>query len=352
MDSYQEEEGKGAGRASSGPPLPRPARQPGGDRQGSRSEAGPIAGLDEPRPGDGTGIGTGTESIPAPREASGSPAPAGPAERPAPTGPAEPPGLPGPPEFSGPPGSLGPPEPPGATEALAPRAGPAPGAAPAPPGGMAGLSLPYQVAAAVSLALIAALACVHLAMVFLHVAPSNTVTKQHGAAVDGWVYPEFEQNWKLFAPNPLQQNIAVQVRAEYTARDGSRNTSDWIDLSAQDGAQIRHNLLPSHIQQNQLRRAWDFYAGSHDTENRPEGLRGRLSESYMRRIVMLRLNRHDLGGPIERIQLRASTGAIEAPEWSNEKIDTRPVHRELPWWTVTSADLPGGVDNDRAEAAR
>ncbi|MFJ8073577.1 DUF5819 family protein [Streptomyces sp. NPDC096176] len=217
---------------------------------------------------------------------------------------------------------------------------------------MAGLSLPYQVAAAVALGLIAVVACVHLTMVLLHVAPSNTVTKQHGEAVDGWVYPEFEQNWKLFAPNPLQQNIAVQVRAQYTAADGSRRSSDWIDLSAEDGSKIRGNLLPSHLHQNQLRRAWDFYLGSHDTENRPNGLRGRLSESYIRRIAMLRLDRHDLGGPVERIQLRASTTSIEAPEWSDEKTDTRPVHRELPWWTVTAADLPGGVDNGREQAGR
>lgn len=236
-------------------------------------------------------------------------------------------------------------EPPGAPPAGATAGDP-------PSAGIAGLSLPYQAAAGVALVLIAAVACVHLAMIFLHVAPSNTVTKQHGEAVDAWVYPEFEQNWKLFAPNPLQQNIAVQVRAEYTAATGHRRTSDWIDLSAQDGAEIRGNLLPSHIHQNQLRRAWDFYVGSHDTENRPNGMRGRLSESYVRRIVMLRLDGHDLGGPVERIQLRSSTTNIDAPGWSDEKTDLRPVHRELPWWTVTEADLPGDAGNDRTGGER
>ncbi|MER5462889.1 DUF5819 family protein [Streptomyces sp. NPDC002668] len=221
---------------------------------------------------------------------------------------------------------------------------------PAPATGMAALSLPYQVAAAVSLAIVGTLACVHLAMVFLHVAPSNTVTKQYGEAVDGWVYPEFEQNWKLFAPNPLQQNVAVQVRAEYTVSDGSRRSSDWIDLTAEDAGAIRGNLLPSHVQQNELRRGWDFYVNSHDNDNRPNGLRGQLSESYVRRIVMQRLETHDLGGPVERIQLRSSTRSVKAPEWSDEKIDTRPVHRVLPWWTVTAGDLPGGVRNGRTEA--
>lgn len=221
---------------------------------------------------------------------------------------------------------------------------------PVPVRGMAALSLPYQFAAAVSLAIIGALACVHLAMVFLHVAPSNTVTKEYGKAVDGWVYPEFEQNWKLFAPNPLQQNVAVQVKVEFTAPDSSRKTTDWIDLTAEDGEAIRGNLLPSHVQQNELRRAWDFYLNSHDNENRANGVRGQLSESYVRRIVMMRLDAHDLGGPVERIQLRSSTRSVKAPEWSDEKIDTRPAYRVLPWWMVTAADLPEGVSNGRTEA--
>ncbi|MFD7439952.1 DUF5819 family protein [Streptomyces sp. NPDC059909] len=223
------------------------------------------------------------------------------------------------------------------------------------PGGIVSLSLPYQVVAAVALAIIGVFACAHLAMVFLHVAPSNTVTKQHGEAVDGWIYPEFEQNWKLFAPNPLQQNIGVQVRAEVTDGDGVRSTSEWIDLSAEDAEAIRGNLLPSHADQNELRRAWDFYANSHTDDNRPNGLRGQLSERYIRRIVMMRLEHHDLAGKVERVQLRSVTRSVKAPVWSKEKTDTRPYYRVLPWWKVTDADLPLNTRNDAAastEAAK
>ncbi|MEJ8658493.1 DUF5819 family protein [Streptomyces sp. MS1.AVA.4] len=225
-------------------------------------------------------------------------------------------------------------------------------------GGIASLSLPYQVVAAVALALVGLFACIHLAMVFLHVAPSNTVTKQHGKGVDEWIYPEFEQNWKLFAPNPLQQNIAVQVRAEIVGTDGARRTTDWIDLSAEDGDAIRGNPLPSHVDQNELRRGWDFYANSHTDDNKSNGLRGQLSERYIRRIVMMRLENHDLGGHVERIQLRSATRSVKAPVWSKERTDTRPFHRVLPWWTVTSADLAldvrnaGTADESGTEAGR
>jgi hypothetical protein len=197
-------------------------------------------------------------------------------------------------------------------------------------------------------------------MVFLHVAPANTVSKRHGGAVDDYIYPEFEQNWKLFAPNPLQQNIAVQVRAKVRTPDGGLVTTGWTDLSAQDGAAIHHNLIPSHTQQNELRRGWDFFAGSHGADNRPDGLRGQLSEQYLRRIVMLRLATERHGGTVEQVQVRSAATPVPPPPWSDEAIDTKTVYRVLPWWPVTSADLPdpasrasrGSRDSGTARADR
>ncbi|MFH8564641.1 DUF5819 family protein [Streptomyces sp. NPDC017988] len=266
------------------------------------------------------------------------------------------------PQAPGPGPALPPPDPaaaPGAPTAApgAPTAAPpAPAAAPtAPPPGIAGLKLGYQIAAACALVLVAVASCVHVGMLFLHVAPSNTLTKQHGDAVDAWIYPEFEQNWKLFAPNPLQQNIAVQARAELRTADGGVRTTDWYDLSARDGADIDGNLLPSHTQQNELRRAWDFYAGSHDAQNRPVGLRGQLSERYIRRIAYMRLDRERPGGKgdeIVRVQLRSRTTNVRPPKWSEEKVSPKPVHRLLPWWPVTPDDLPlasGDTSQDGSE---
>ncbi|WP_399927349.1 DUF5819 family protein [Streptomyces kanamyceticus] len=260
------------------------------------------------------------------------------------------------------PGPALPPDPaaaPGTPTAAPPdlaAAPPAPAVVPtAPPPGIAGLKLGHQIAAACALVLVAVAACVHVGMLFLHVAPSNTLTKQHGDAVDAWIYPEFEQNWKLFAPNPLQQNIAVQARAELRTADGGVRTTDWYDLSARDGADIDGNLLPSHTQQNELRRAWDFYAGSHDAQNRPIGLRGQLSERYIRRIAYMRLDRERPGGKgdeIVRVQLRSRTTNVRPPKWSEEKVSPKPVHRLLPWWSVTPDDLPlasGGTSENGSE---
>ncbi|MEU1849380.1 DUF5819 family protein [Streptomyces sp. NPDC019990] len=216
--------------------------------------------------------------------------------------------------------------------------------------GTAALSLGYRIGVALALAAVAVGVCVHVGMTFLHVAPANTVTREHGRAVDDWIYPEFEQNWKLFAPNPLQQDISIQARADVRDGKGGTVTTGWYDLSAEDGRAIDGNLLPSHTQQNALRRAWDFFVATHDSENRPVGLRGSLSESYLRRIVVLRLDRDDAvravargGGAVERVQVRSRTSNVPPPEWSREKVSTTPSYRELPWWPVPRAEARGGV---------
>ncbi|MET9731856.1 DUF5819 family protein [Streptomyces sp. NPDC006458] len=210
--------------------------------------------------------------------------------------------------------------------------------------GIAALSPRYQVGVALALAGVAVGVCVHLGMVFLHIAPSNTVSKKHAETIGAWVYPEFEQNWKLFAPNPLQQNISVQVRAQISTADGGRRVTDWRDLSAQDGRAIDGNLLPSHTQQNELRRAWDFFQATHDADNRPAGVRGMLAESYLRRIAVLRLERAGATGrgeAVELVQVRSSTTNVPPPKWSEEEVSQKPTHRVLPWWTVSRDEAEG-----------
>ena len=290
---------------------------------------------------------------PDPDAPTGSPDPGKRSEPAGPSGPAE---AVGPAELVGParsPQSAGSPWPAVRSRPPEPAGSPWP-AEPYPPGeprtGVAALSLRYRIGVALALAVVAVGVCVHLGMTFLHVAPANTVTKAHGKAVDDWIYPEFEQNWKLFAPNPLQQNISIQVRAGIRGPDGMTVTTGWYDLSAEDGRAIDGNLLPSHTQQNELRRAWDFYVATHDGENRPVGLRGSLSESYLRRIMVLRLDRDDAvrattggAGVIERVQMRSRTSNVPPPEWSREKVSMTPSYRELPWWKVPQDEAAGGA---------
>ncbi|WP_461030170.1 DUF5819 family protein, partial [Streptomyces sparsus] len=218
---------------------------------------------------------------------------------------------------------------------------------PDPPGALA-LAPSSRILLAVAVAVVAVAVVVHLGMVFLHVAPSNTLSKQYASTVDGYVYPEFEQNWKLFAPNPLQQNIAVHARAELDGGpggdgpgDGGSDTTTWVNLTAIDAGHVRGNPFPSHVAQNELRRAWDFFNNSHDSDGRATGRRGELSEAYLKRIVMLRLGGRLDVDRVRRVQVRSATSAVAPPPWSGETVDTETKYRVLPWWPVTDTDIPG-----------
>ncbi|NSC22775.1 hypothetical protein FM076_17005 [Streptomyces albus subsp. chlorinus] len=209
--------------------------------------------------------------------------------------------------------------------------------------GIAALSLPARIFVAIAVAVVTVGVAFHVAMVFLQTAPDNTISKRHADVVDSYVYPEFERNWKLFAPNPLQQNVAVHARATVAKEDGGTETTGWVNLSAMDGEAIDGNPAPSHTQQNELRRAWEFYVDNHDEKGKPYGLRGRLSEQYIKRIVMLRFGSELNGGSVERVQVRSAVTPVAPPKWSEEKADLRTQYSVQPWWQVTSADLPGGA---------
>jgi hypothetical protein len=178
----------------------------------------------------------------------------------------------------------------------------------------------------------------HLAMVFLHVAPSNTLSRGHATAISEYIYPEFEQNWKLFAPNPLQQNIHVEARAETLLPGGAKKTTGWVDMTGQDIDAMRHDPAPSHSEQNELRRAWSFYSDTHDTTEQPNGGdRSDMSRTYLQRILEKRFGTEIDGGRVVRIQARVATTQVPQPSWSGGQSGASTAqYRELPWWIANT----------------
>jgi len=62
--------------------------------------------------------------------------------------------------------------------------------------------------------------------VFLHVAPPNTLSNEHAAAVSDYIYPEFEQNWKLFARTRCSRTSTSRL-ARGPQADGSTEVTGW-----------------------------------------------------------------------------------------------------------------------------
>ncbi|MFJ1783519.1 DUF5819 family protein [Streptomyces anulatus] len=180
-------------------------------------------------------------------------------------------------------------------------------------------------------------ALAHVGLVFLHVAPSNVVSQRFSAQVDAWIYPLFEQNWRLFAPDPDSVNRQISARTAHTAPDGSVQVSSWVDLTAVDASAIEHNAFPSHTSQNMLRRSWTSYVELHGGDDVPRSERAVMMQRYLRNIAADRMTGQD-GKAFENIQLRVVTVPVAAQGSTDRERRAAAVKnaetRLLPWWKV------------------
>ncbi|MFD3549314.1 DUF5819 family protein [Streptomyces sp. NPDC058655] len=177
----------------------------------------------------------------------------------------------------------------------------------------------------------------HVVLLFLHVAPPNSVSNRFSPQINAWVFPIFEQNWRLFAPEPDSVNRTILARTAHTAPNGSAQVSAWFDLSAIDNAAVEHNVFPSHTTQNLLRRAWTSYGETHGGDDTAHSDRAVMMQKYLRNIAVDRVRAHRDGAAFDFIQLRVLTQPIAAPGTSADKHPPTPAdERLLPWWKVTS----------------
>lgn len=175
---------------------------------------------------------------------------------------------------------------------------------------------------------------VHVVLVFLHVAPANPLSKRYGPQINAWVFPFFEQNWRLFAPDPESVNRRILVRTAHTERDGSVQVSPWFDLTAVDSSAVEHQAFPSHTAQNLLRRAWAGYVDSHGGDDKAHTERALMMRKYLGNIAADRVAARR-GGTFDFVQLRVITLPIAAPGAAAGDRPPSPVeNRLLPWWKV------------------
>ncbi|MCF4139423.1 DUF5819 family protein [Streptomyces sp. Tue 6430] len=176
---------------------------------------------------------------------------------------------------------------------------------------------------------------VHVVLVFLHVAPANPVSKRYSPMINSWVYPYFEQNWRLFAPDPESVNRQILARTAHTGPGGSMRVSSWFDLTAVDASAVAHQPFPSHTAQNMLRRAWAGYVDSHGGDDKARTERAMMMQKYLSNIAADRVAAHD-GGAFGFIQLRVVTLPVAAPGTADGDRPPTPVeNRLLPWWKVS-----------------
>lgn len=84
----------------------------------------------------------------------------------------------------------------------------------------------------------------HIFATFLWIGPSNGLRDAVPAkALSGYMLPLFGQSWSVFAPEPINGNVTLEVRA-YVGDEGSGHVTDWVNASAAELDMAHHNLFP------------------------------------------------------------------------------------------------------------
>ena len=203
---------------------------------------------------------------------------------------------------------------------------------------LAALPLPLRAATRATAALLVLVSLLHVVFLFLHVAPANPISQRYARQIQGWVYPFFEQNWRLFAPEPESSVPQISARTVRTSAGGSQQVSGWFDLTAVDNAGVLHDPFPSHTTQNMLRRAWSGYLETHGNSDVSYTDRAEMWQEYLRNIAVDRVSAAGTGA-IDGIQLRVRTTPVAGDDVAGHPLRVPPSAvdtRNLPWWKVTA----------------
>lgn len=183
---------------------------------------------------------------------------------------------------------------------------------------------------ALSVALTAGAAAVHLTATFFANAPSSVVTQRYHTQLTWWTSPLLTQNWQLFAPNPISENVEIDARASV---GGSGSVTSWIDLSAIDQAASTDNPAPSHLTMNALRNAWLEYTSTHDADDRPNAPLAATAQQYLQSLVLGYLRPH-VSGSIASVQVRFIVTLVPGDGRTAQQM--APQTQTLPWWVMGS----------------
>lgn len=107
----------------------------------------------------------------------------------------------------------------------------------------------------------------HIFATFLWIAPPSGLRELvPGQILRTYMLPMFGQSWSVFAPEPINGDYRLQVRAVVTEA-GTTRTTPWVDATAAELAMGHHNLFPPRLAMqstdlaSRYKGAWDGLTG-------------------------------------------------------------------------------------------
>jgi hypothetical protein len=150
--------------------------------------------------------------------------------------------------------------------------------------------------------------------------------------------PLFTQNWKLFAPNPANQQLNLDMRVQYVDSAGATRQTDWKSITLP----VIKELQSNHFSPNA--RISEFQSSL--ISNYVWGEQGEKEEAFqsMQRYVnyILDNKKYEVPGKINKIQLRAVVNRF--PNYANkDKPDSagKISYYVTNWWNPSSQQAGG-----------
>ncbi|MET8861741.1 DUF5819 family protein [Nonomuraea sp. NPDC004580] len=194
-------------------------------------------------------------------------------------------------------------------------------------------------------AICALLLSFHFIATFLYLAPSNPISEQSASILNGYIKPYFHQNWELFAPDPVDYNTRVLVRAKARDSTGIEKTTDWTDISKPGIDKVRGSLFPARLSrlviggyQMMTEAGVEPAATSPKTEDAtpdgagpPDPIARRQAVRHMSAIATLAA-RAQWGNRITAVQVRISNHVVPRFSDRNWSDGGNRYHRDFDWW--------------------
>jgi hypothetical protein len=110
----------------------------------------------------------------------------------------------------------------------------------------------------------------HVFATFLWVAPPTHLRDLvPGNFLTSWMIPFFGQSWSVFAPEPINGNYTLKVRAEWVDAGGKTTVTPWINATSIELSMAQDNLFPPRAanlavqQASQFKTAYDNLTADH-----------------------------------------------------------------------------------------
>lgn len=103
----------------------------------------------------------------------------------------------------------------------------------------------YPPAAKAAALVVALVVLFHAVMTAVYNVPSADIRYRvlPGAVADSYLEPFFQQDYRIFAPNPISEDRSLHVRAWVRTPAGGMRTTEWVNMTAAEISSTQRRLL-------------------------------------------------------------------------------------------------------------